>query len=79
MGRATKLFIAVLWVLALAAAGVLAQARPGSKPEPEIVAGPDVGFRIDHYKGDTPVGELVVKKDGRWVPIEFGARVKMVK
>ncbi len=48
--------------------------------QPEIIAGPDVGFRVGHYTKDgIPVGELVVKKDGKWVPVEFGAKMKMVK
>ena len=79
MGRATKLLIAVLWIVSLAAVGMFAQGRSAGKTEPEVIAGPDVGFRVDHYKGDTPVGELVVKKDGKWVPVEFAGRLKMVK
>jgi hypothetical protein len=88
MTTRTKLMVAVLWIVSLAAAGVMAQPRPpvatqsqsAAHPgEREVLAGPDIGFRVDHSRGDTPVGELVVKKDGKWVPIEFDARMKMVK
>ena len=49
-------------------------------PEAEVIAGPDVGFRVARYTRDgIPVGELVVKKDGKWVAVEFGAKVKTVK
>ena len=44
-----------------------------------VIAGPEVGFRIDHYNGTTPVGELVVKRDGTWIRVEFGAKIRPVK
>lgn len=47
--------------------------------QPEVVSGSDVGFRIDRYNGDTPVGELVVKRDGKWVAVQFGASVKVAR
>jgi hypothetical protein len=64
-------------VLLFAIVGVVtAQKFIRSGTEPEVIAGPDVGFRVDHYNGDTPVGELVVKHDGKWVPIEFAAMLR---
>lgn len=38
---------------------------------PSVTSGPDVGFRIEGYKGSKPVGRLVVKVDGQWVEAEF--------
>ena len=76
MKTRTKIVLALVWILSLAAVGAIAQPTPS---DPQVIAGPDVGFRVDHYKGDTPVGELVVKKDGKWVPVEFATRMKMAK
>lgn len=44
---------------------------------PVVLAGPDVGFRMTGLKGDTPVGQLVVRtKDGEWKAVEFGIAVR---
>jgi hypothetical protein len=41
---------------------------------PVVLAGPDIGFRMTGLKGDTPVGQLVVRtKSGEWKAVEFGA------
>ena len=38
-----------------------------------VLSGPDVGFRMTGMKGDTPVGQLVVRVKGEWKVVEFGA------
>jgi len=38
-----------------------------------VLAGPDVGFRMTAQKGDTPVGQLVVRINGEWKVVEFGS------
>ena len=43
---------------------------------PVVLSGPDVGFRMTGRKGDTPVGELVVRIDGQWKRAEFSYAVK---
>lgn len=78
MNVRTKIVVALLWIVSLAVVGTYAQSR-GRGEEPEVIAGSDIGFRVDHYKGGTPVGVLVVKKDGKWVQVEFGTVLKMVK
>ena len=40
---------------------------------PVVLAGPDVGFRMTAAKGDTPVGQLVVRVKGEWKVVEFGS------
>lgn len=60
-------------VLTLVAIGGWASAQVVSqkvKP-PLVLSGPDVGFRIEAYKGTTPVGRLVVRVDGQWVEAQF--------
>ena len=52
--------------------------RPKNQP-PVVIMGSDVGFRVDHFDGDVPVGELVVKRNGEWVPVQFSATLKRMK
>jgi hypothetical protein len=40
--------------------------------QPTVVAGPDVGFRVERMDRGIPVGKLVVKVNGRWVDAEIG-------
>ena len=39
-------------------------------PRPTVLSGSDVGFRVDRWKGDLPVGRWVVRVDGRWIEPE---------
>ena len=41
-----------------------------------VIAGTDLGFRIERYKGSTPVGRLVARIDGKWVEVEDTIVVK---
>ena len=75
-----KIVVAGLWIVSLiGSAALTAHAqrtlRPAGKGR-EVVAGPEVGFRIDRYNGETPVGELVVKRDGTWIAVQFGAAAR---
>jgi hypothetical protein len=53
------------------------RAQPAIAPRPivppVVLAGPDVGFRMTGAKGDTPVGQLVVRVRGEWKVVEFGS------
>jgi hypothetical protein len=43
---------------------------PPPPPGPRVlnvVTGGDIGFWVDHWEGDTPVGRWVIRKEGRWV------------
>jgi len=63
------LLIAVL----IGAAGGWLSAQVFVQPvvPPEVVSGGEMGFRIEGRKGDTPVGTLVIRQGGKWVPVEF--------
>jgi hypothetical protein len=37
---------------------------------PVVLSGNDVGFRIIGHDGSRPVGSLVVRIDGNWVPVK---------
>ena len=44
-----------------------AQVQPPTTPAPTIISGGDVGFRVERWEGDTPVGRWVVRSKGQWV------------
>ena len=69
--------LAMLGLFLLVLLGVATVSRAqyayGARPVPPVVlAGPDVGFRMVAVKGDTPVGQLVVRVNGEWKVVEFG-------
>jgi hypothetical protein len=65
-------FVAVLLgVAAWSHAQVVVAPRPINPPV--VLAGPDVGFRMTGAKGDTPVGQLVVRVKGEWKVVEFSS------
>jgi hypothetical protein len=61
--------IVVASLLSLAVVALVAQqprvAAPDTKPT--VIAGNDIGFRVDGYRGKTPVGTLVVRINGAWL------------
>jgi hypothetical protein len=48
--------------------------RPdGQQPEPPVLSGSDIGFRVDREERDgARTGGLVVRVDGKWVEARFG-------
>ena len=54
------------------AAGSYGQAIAARPVAPVVLAGPDIGFRMQAQKGGTPVGQLVVRIEGEWRAVEFG-------
>jgi hypothetical protein len=77
----TRIVVGVIWIVSLLLVAVAARAQqaPRGNVEPEVIAGPSVGFRVDGYNGNTPIGELVVRRNGSWVPVEFGAKIKPMR
>jgi hypothetical protein len=69
----------VLAVILLAVGAVAHAQRVYPGVQPEIIAAPEVGFSVDRYNASVPVGELVVKRDGKWVPVEFAAKLKPMR
>ena len=39
---------------------------------PTVIAGSDLGFRVESIKDNVPVGTIVVRIDGRWVNAQVG-------
>lgn len=46
--------------------------------DPVVLSGADIGFRMTGRKGDTPVGQLVVRVSGEWKEVEYAHGVKPV-
>ena len=68
---AMRVLLAAICV-ALVGVGAVALAQVIPQPvTPTVLSGPDVGFRVEGMRGDTPVGTLVVKVNGRWVPVDL--------
>ncbi|MGQ0735746.1 MAG: hypothetical protein ACT4QD_19090 [Acidobacteriota bacterium] len=67
--------------LALGSASATAYPQGAIRPqpvEPRILTGDDLGFRMTARKGESPVGQLVVRVDGQWKEVEFSYGVKLV-
>ena len=39
---------------------------------PTIIAGNDLGFRVESTRNGIPVGKLVVRVNGKWIDAELG-------
>ncbi len=86
MSQRTRLVCVI--AIALLGAGAWASAQifppqgstqlfsPQRADQPVTLSGNDIGFRIEERRGDTVVGRLVVRVDGKWVDAEFGGGVR---
>lgn len=76
--------VAMVWVLSvlsvagLASALMLAQPRQ-SIENGQILSGGDIGFRVEGKRGDTPLGTLMIRVDGRWVEAAWAPRLRPAK
>lgn len=62
--------VVVAWLASLFVVGTLASGQAfqfSPLPEPIVVSGEDVGFRVEGWLGAAAAGRLVVRVDGRWV------------
>ncbi len=60
-------------VLAASSVWVTAQSMMIRPVTPTVISGENFGFRIEGDRGGTPVGQFVVKQDGKWVVAELGS------
>jgi hypothetical protein len=54
---------------AFVGAQVVRERRPVTPPV--VLSGSDVGFQITSREGTTPVGSVVVRENGKWVPVLY--------
>lgn len=57
----------VMVIVLIAGFLVRAQVQPPNASSPTVLSGADIGFRIERWEGDTPVGRWVVRSRGTWV------------
>lgn len=70
MSFRSRIALVVLWVASLFTVGALAREQAyqfNRLPEPIIVSGDEVGFRVEGTLGGAPAGTLVIRRDGQWV------------
>jgi hypothetical protein len=71
--------IFLVGVLLGAGAWGYAQAVMPDPVAPVVIAGNDIGFRMEARKGEKAVGRLVVRIDGMWIEAEFRSGVVLIK
>jgi len=67
--RATVILV-VMWLTSLFAVGTLARGQAyqfSPLPEPIVVSGSDIAFRVEGWLGHDPAGRLVIRMNGQWV------------
>ena len=68
MSRRKWAVIVAVWLLSLVAAVAVAQSKAVTPlAEPRTLTGTDIAFRVEGMQGNTPVGRLIVRFNGKWV------------
>ena len=78
--------VGATWIVTMLMAGLWSHAQtplpppaqrfPPTTQPPTVISGNELGFRIENWKGSTPVGTLVVKVNGQWVAVDEPVGVK---
>ena len=63
------------WASAAAQVLPLPQLRSG---DPTVLAGPDIGFRVERSVKGVPQGTLVVRVNGQWVEPSFSTAPRLL-
>jgi hypothetical protein len=66
MSLRSRVTFVALWVISILVVGVLASAQAQRQANP-VIAGADLGFRPDGWKGKARTGTLMVRINGEWV------------
>jgi hypothetical protein len=72
--------IGIAWVVSLAGVAVTVSAQAQARmyrplPEPKLLFGADVGFRVEGMYGEVPTGTVVINVNGRWVEARLGGGI----
>ena len=68
MSARAAIIVGVLWCASLVAVTSAREQSVQVVPlEAKILAGDDIGFRVDSMHGDVPVGTFVIRWKGKWV------------
>jgi hypothetical protein len=75
MIRRTRLTLVVIWLTSLVAVASVARSQAlqfDPLPEPIVLSGSDIGFRVEGRAGAIPSGRFVVRMGGQWVEPHVG-------
>lgn len=76
--------LVIAWAVSLAGVGIWVRAEqqepppqppPLVLPGPQVLSGENLGFRVHGRRGDTRIGRLVVRVDGKWVDVQFAVGI----
>jgi hypothetical protein len=76
MSKRAYLIVGLMWAFSLivVAAVTAGQAKLYRQlPEPKVLSGEDVGFRVEGMYGEQPTGTIVIRVNGKWVDVQEGA------
>jgi hypothetical protein len=65
--------VSAVAVIASAAVWVSAQVVRVEPVTPTVMAGPDVGFRVEGLRAGMPVGRVVLRINGQWVEADLAS------
>jgi hypothetical protein len=71
--------ILAAWLFSFIAITAIAHSRQTPNGKPLVIAGNDIGFRVDRYDGGRPVGVIVVRVDGRWVEPKSAPQLRPIE
>jgi hypothetical protein len=83
----TRVIVVSTMVVLLVTAGIWARAQQVGPRNlrgtldlvaPTVIAGSDLGFRIESVRDNIPVGKIVVRIDGHWVDAQLDSTVAIV-
>ena len=72
MTRRSWLLLGVVWLISLVTVGTAQAPAWRPLPEPKVLFGDDVGFRVEGMRGEVPTGVIVIKVNGNWVEAQVG-------
>jgi len=82
MTARARLILVVAWALSLAGVAAVAQPKPDAPLPPRpgtVISGTDLGFRVESTNEGSIAGTLVVRMNGRWVPVEHVSSPRIKK
>ena len=76
MRMRSYVIVGVVWLLSLVAAAAAVAAAQALEyralPDPRVMTGGDVGFRVEGLYGNMPAGSIVIRVNGEWVEARVG-------